>query len=82
MDVHVVALERVHERFREAVALGAIRRRRDRQQAQLVGVEDRGRRRVLRAVVRKPLDRVPMVEAMATLVLADHALMQQAIAGG
>jgi chorismate synthase len=25
---------------------------------------------------------VPMVEAMTTLVLVDHALMQQAIAGG
>jgi chorismate synthase len=25
---------------------------------------------------------VPMVEAMTTLVLTDHALMQQAIAGG
>jgi len=25
---------------------------------------------------------VPMVEAMTTLVLADHALMQQAITGG
>src|SRR5215813_13283061 len=41
--VDVVTLERVHERLGEAVALRAVRGRRNRHQAQLVRVEDTGR---------------------------------------
>src|SRR5467141_1189292 len=56
--VHEVTFEGVYKGFGEAVALRAVGRRRDRHQPQLVSVEDRGRRCVLRAVVGQPLDGV------------------------
>ncbi len=56
--VHVVAFERPHEGLGQAIALRAVRWRRDRDQAQLVGVEDTGCRRVLERVVAEPLKRV------------------------
>jgi hypothetical protein len=58
VDVHVVAFERVHEAFGKPVALRAIRRPRDRHQAEFVRVEDRGRGCVLRAVVGELLEGV------------------------
>jgi hypothetical protein len=54
----VIALERPHEGFGQPVALRAVRRGRDRDQAELVGVEHRSGGGVLRAVVGEPLHRI------------------------
>src|SRR6266581_5184602 len=58
----IVAFERPHKGFGQAVALGTVRRRRDGDQAELVRIEYRGCRGVLRAVVAEPLNRVRRLE--------------------
>ena len=77
----IIALEGPDEGFGEAVALRAVRRRRDGHQAELVRVEDRGRRGVLRVVVAEPLNRVRGFERGLAEARPQRAIHERADVG-